>query len=96
MCCQSTQLVQKRSIDISCAEVGLFFFSSILWPSCAVSVRRWNQITCSLASSVLLVAVVAVEGGDVCCFFCLVVLAEVIACHLRQLVHEASADITCG
>ena len=69
MCCQSTQLVQKRSIDISCAEVGLFFFSSILWPSCAVSVRRWNQITCSLASSVLLVAVVAVEGGDVCCFF---------------------------
>ena len=73
---------------VSCAEVGLFG-SSILWPVLC-SVLFVGEIAPPLASS---------PGRCSCsasgvCFSSL--LAEVIACHLRQLVHEASADITCG
>jgi len=47
-------------------------------------------------ASALAVILVAVVLLWVMSAFSLAVLAEVIACHLRQLVHEASADITCG
>lgn len=83
-----SQIIDIFSFSLS-AEVGLFG-SSILWPVLC-SVLCVGEIAPPLASYPGRCSCKVVSA-----FFCLAVLAEVTACHLRQLVHEASADVTCG